>query len=82
MTNDIDKEISVGAAVTINDPKLPSNENLTRQGEDKDNDNPTYVSELDVVLCITDHARDVLPVKVVKNFLIYICVFLFTDMRQ
>ncbi|XP_071121768.1 uncharacterized protein [Mytilus edulis] len=42
MTVDIDKETSVGAVVIIDDPRLPTNENLTRQEEDKDNQTPTF----------------------------------------
>lgn len=57
MTVDIGKETSVGAVVIIDDPRLPTNENLTRQEEDKDNQTPTYVFVLDVVLCVTDCAK-------------------------
>ncbi|VDH98177.1 Hypothetical predicted protein [Mytilus galloprovincialis] len=56
MTNDIDKETSVGAAVTIDDPRLPTNENLARQ-EDKDNQTPTNTSPVTTV-CVNAQLKE------------------------
>ncbi|CAG2230616.1 unnamed protein product [Mytilus edulis] len=57
MTVDIDKETSVGAVVIIDDLRLPTNENLTRQEEDKDNQTPTNTSSVQTV-CVNAQLKE------------------------